>query len=136
MFGIGGTEFLIIVIFVLLVFGPDKLPAVGRTVGHMMREFKRAQETMEAVIKAEVYADGKTKVDTGMDVEAEEELEEEEEEDDSIDVEPATPEEAGGWTPGKSGPPQSEATAEGESAEGPTADDEPASEREEVEEAH
>lgn len=57
MFGIGGVELLIIVVFVLLIFGPDKLPQFGRTIGQMVREFKRAQETMEAVIRAEVYAD-------------------------------------------------------------------------------
>ena len=57
MFGISGTELFIIVVFVLLIFGPDKLPQFGRTIGQMMREFKRAQETMEAVIRAEVYSD-------------------------------------------------------------------------------
>jgi len=59
-FGIGGTELFIIVVFVLLIFGPDKLPQFGRTIGQMMREFKRAQETMESVIRAEVYADKRT----------------------------------------------------------------------------
>lgn len=57
MFGISGTELFIIVVFVLLIFGPDNLPKFGRTIGQMMREFKRAQESMEAVIRAEVYAD-------------------------------------------------------------------------------
>lgn len=57
MFGISGTELFIIVVFVLLIFGPDNLPKFGRTIGQMMREFKRAQESMEAVIRAEVYSD-------------------------------------------------------------------------------
>ncbi len=57
MFGISGTELFIVVVFVLLIFGPDNLPKFGRTIGQMMREFKRAQESMEAVIRAEVYAD-------------------------------------------------------------------------------
>jgi len=56
-FGISGTELFIIVVFVLLIFGPDNLPKFGRTIGQMMREFKRAQESMEAVIRAEVYSD-------------------------------------------------------------------------------
>ncbi len=56
MFGISGTELFIIVAFVLLIFGPDKLPQFGRTIGQFMREFKRAQESMEAIIRAEVYA--------------------------------------------------------------------------------
>ena len=56
MFGISGTELFIIIVFVLVIFGPDKLPQIGRTVGQFMREFKRAQESMEAIIRAEVYA--------------------------------------------------------------------------------
>lgn len=55
MFGISGTELFIVVVFALLIFGPDKLPEMGRTIGRFMREFKRAQENMEAVIRAEVY---------------------------------------------------------------------------------
>jgi TatA/E family protein of Tat protein translocase len=55
-FGISGLELLIIVLFVLLVFGPDKLPELSRTLGKAMRMFKRAQEDMERVIRAEVYA--------------------------------------------------------------------------------
>jgi TatA/E family protein of Tat protein translocase len=71
-FGIGGTELFIIVVFVLLIFGPDKLPQFGRTIGQMMREFKRAQETMEAVIRAEVYSD-KRPAGNLADVESDEE---------------------------------------------------------------
>jgi TatA/E family protein of Tat protein translocase len=70
-FGISGTELFIIVVFVLLIFGPDKLPQFGRTIGQMMREFKRAQETMEAVIRAEVYADKRPSANLS-DVESEE----------------------------------------------------------------
>ncbi|MDF1543021.1 MAG: twin-arginine translocase TatA/TatE family subunit [Anaerosomatales bacterium] len=77
MFGIGGTELFIIVVFVLLIFGPDKLPQFGRTIGQMMREFKRAQETMESVIRAEVYADKRTPGNLA-DVESDEEGEDEE----------------------------------------------------------
>lgn len=54
MLGIGGTELVIICFFVLLIFGPDKLPQLGRTIGRFMKEFKRAQEAMEATIKAEM----------------------------------------------------------------------------------
>lgn len=76
MFGISGTELFIIVVFVLLVFGPDKLPQFGRTIGQMMREFKRAQESMEAVIRAEVYADKRPAGNT-WDLEGDDEDEEE-----------------------------------------------------------
>lgn len=55
MFGISGIELFIIVVFVLLIFGPERLPEMGRTVGRAMREFKRAQDSMEAVIRTEMY---------------------------------------------------------------------------------
>lgn len=54
MFGISGTELILIVAFALLIFGPDKLPELGRTIGKVMNEFKRAQESMEAMIRAEM----------------------------------------------------------------------------------
>ena len=59
MFGISGFELLLIVAFVLLIFGPDKLPELGRLAGKAASTFKRAQEDMERVIRAEVYAPGK-----------------------------------------------------------------------------
>lgn len=55
MFGIGGSEILIIAIIVLLLFGPDKLPQAARTMGRFMREFKRYQSMMESTFKAEMY---------------------------------------------------------------------------------
>jgi sec-independent protein translocase protein TatB/colicin import membrane protein len=60
-FGISGFELLIIVAFVLIIFGPDKLPELAKTVGAAMRMFKGAQEDMERVIKAEMItgSDGK-----------------------------------------------------------------------------
>lgn len=54
MLGIGGTEFLIIGVFALLVFGPDKLPQMARTVGKFLREFRRYQAMMESTIRAEI----------------------------------------------------------------------------------
>ncbi len=45
MFGnIGFPELLLIFIIALLVFGPKKLPEVGRQVGRAIREFNRAKE--------------------------------------------------------------------------------------------
>lgn len=54
MFGIGGFELFIILLFGFLVFGPDKLPEMARTLGAALRKFKQAQAEMEAVIKDEV----------------------------------------------------------------------------------
>lgn len=59
MFGISGFELIIILVFVLVIFGPDKLPELGRTVGRAMATFKRAQQDMEHVIRAEVYSSEK-----------------------------------------------------------------------------
>ncbi|MDZ4168928.1 MAG: twin-arginine translocase TatA/TatE family subunit [Coriobacteriia bacterium] len=55
MFGISGFELLIICALILIIFGPDKLPELGRTVGRAMGMFKRAQEDMERVIRSEMY---------------------------------------------------------------------------------
>lgn len=42
MFGLGVTELVIILVIALIVFGPGKLPDVGRAVGRTIREFKQA----------------------------------------------------------------------------------------------
>ena len=39
-FGIGATEIIILLIVALLVFGPKRLPEMGRSLGRGMREFK------------------------------------------------------------------------------------------------
>ncbi len=54
MFGIGGFELFIILLFGFLLFGPDKLPEMAKTLGSALRKFKQAQEEMQAVIKDEV----------------------------------------------------------------------------------
>ncbi len=55
MFGLGGFEIAIIALFGFLIFGPDKLPQIARTVGRGIRQFRSAQEQMNKVIKTEVY---------------------------------------------------------------------------------
>ena len=42
MFGIGVPELILILVIGLVVFGPRKLPDVGRAVGKSIREFKKA----------------------------------------------------------------------------------------------
>ncbi|MDO9556460.1 MAG: twin-arginine translocase TatA/TatE family subunit [Coriobacteriia bacterium] len=63
MFGIGGTELVIVAVVALLLFGPDKLPQIARTVGRFMRDFKRYQDMMESTIRAEMYASQDDKPD-------------------------------------------------------------------------
>lgn len=61
MFGIGGTEFAIILIFAFLIFGPDKLPAIAKTVGQAIAKFRDVQNEMNEVVKEEVYDPEKDK---------------------------------------------------------------------------
>jgi TatA/E family protein of Tat protein translocase len=44
MFDIGTGELLLIVIFVLVFFGPKKLPELAQSMGRGMREFRKAQQ--------------------------------------------------------------------------------------------
>lgn len=54
MFGIGEGELAIIVVFGFLLFGPDKLPQMGRTIGRVIRQFRETQEKMTAVVQSEI----------------------------------------------------------------------------------
>lgn len=50
MFGIGIPELVLILIVGLIVFGPGKLPEVGRAVGKGIREFRKASNALQAVL--------------------------------------------------------------------------------------
>lgn len=54
MLGIGETEFVLILVFAFLVFGPDKLPGMGRTLGRALRQFRNAQEGFTQVVQTEI----------------------------------------------------------------------------------
>ncbi len=51
MFGIGMGEFILILIVGLIVFGPSKLPEVGRALGKGLREFRKAQAALSATLE-------------------------------------------------------------------------------------
>lgn len=55
MFGIGGFELFLILLFGFLIFGPDKLPAMAKTLGKAIAKFRNAQEEMTGVLKGEVF---------------------------------------------------------------------------------
>ena len=55
MFGIGANELLIILVFGFIIFGPDKLPGMAKTIGQAIAKFRNAQAEMSKVIKTEVY---------------------------------------------------------------------------------
>lgn len=46
MFGVGPGELVVILVLALIIFGPGKLPEVGRALGKTMREFKKATSEM------------------------------------------------------------------------------------------
>ena len=55
MFGsIGGLELLVLAAIGLLVFGPRRLPEIGRTIGKTMSEFRRAANEVRTSIEREV----------------------------------------------------------------------------------
>ncbi len=58
MFGnIGFPELLIILAVALLVFGPKKLPEVGRSIGKALREFRRTSDEIKEKIEEEIQVD-------------------------------------------------------------------------------
>jgi len=44
MFGLGFPELMVILVIALLVFGPSKLPSVGKSIGEAIRGFKKRLE--------------------------------------------------------------------------------------------
>lgn len=52
MFDIGLQEMLVIGVLALLVFGPGKLPELGRKVGRLVREFRRASDEFRSTVES------------------------------------------------------------------------------------
>jgi len=58
MFGnIGFPELLIILAIALLIFGPKKLPEVGKSIGRAVREFRRTSDEIKERIEEEIRVD-------------------------------------------------------------------------------
>jgi sec-independent protein translocase protein TatA len=57
MFGnIGFPELMVIMIIALLIFGPKKLPEVGRSIGKALREFRKTSDEIKEKIEEEIQA--------------------------------------------------------------------------------
>lgn len=52
-FGIGLPEMALIMVIALLIFGPKKLPEIGRSLGKAMRSFQEASKEFESEFKRE-----------------------------------------------------------------------------------
>ena len=55
MFDIGLQEMLVIGVLALLVFGPGKLPELGRMVGRALREFRRASDEFRSTVETNLH---------------------------------------------------------------------------------
>jgi sec-independent protein translocase protein TatA len=53
-FNIGPTELIVILIVALIVFGPKRLPEIGRTLGRSLNEFRRASSDLRRELEVDV----------------------------------------------------------------------------------
>ena len=58
MFGIGGGEFIFILIVVLMLFGSDKIPEIARTLGKGMQQLKNATNEIKSEIHKSADVEG------------------------------------------------------------------------------
>jgi sec-independent protein translocase protein TatA len=65
-FGIGLPEMVLIMVVALLVFGPKKLPEIGRSMGKAIRSFQDASKEFEAEFKREAEQQPETTPDRPM----------------------------------------------------------------------
>ena len=66
MFDIGFTELLIIAVVALIVIGPERLPKVARTVGHLIGRMQRYVNDVKADISREMELDELKKLRSSM----------------------------------------------------------------------
>lgn len=60
MFGLGFSEIMLIFVIALIIFGPKKLPDLGKSIGRAMAEFKKASEDFQETVRDEMKAVEKT----------------------------------------------------------------------------
>lgn len=58
MFGpLGGPELVLILVLALIVFGPRRLPEIGKSMGKLLSEFRKASHDFQRTIEDEVEAE-------------------------------------------------------------------------------
>jgi sec-independent protein translocase protein TatA len=58
MFGpLGGPELVLILVLALIVFGPRRLPEIGKSMGRLLAEFRKASHDFQRTIEDEVEAE-------------------------------------------------------------------------------
>jgi len=55
---LGPLEIVMVAVVALLVFGPDKLPDIGKQIGRAMREFRRVQSQLEDEVRGSFLTEG------------------------------------------------------------------------------
>jgi sec-independent protein translocase protein TatB len=58
MFGIGGTEIIVILIVALIAVGPDRLPEAARSISKGIRDLKRSTRDIQATIENDEHIGG------------------------------------------------------------------------------
>jgi sec-independent protein translocase protein TatA len=65
MFGpIGMPELIVIMVIALIIFGPRKLPELGRSLGKSLGEFKRASNELRNTLDEEIRVEEQRAADT------------------------------------------------------------------------
>ena len=65
---IGPLEIVIVLVLALLVFGPKQLPQAGRSLGHALREFRKATQSARTELGLDEVAEGVKDLKSSMSV--------------------------------------------------------------------
>ena len=63
MFGLGPQEVILILVIALIIFGPKRLPEIGKSIGNGLREIKKAsRDVMSTLEEPEIDQDRKKEI--------------------------------------------------------------------------
>jgi sec-independent protein translocase protein TatA len=58
-FGLGGSEVMLVFLIILLIFGPSQIPKMARGLGQALREFRKAQREISDEVNRDEPPAGK-----------------------------------------------------------------------------